>query len=399
MEALPHCKRIRHTNYLWEDVDWPGLGSFWVSPPSPSTSSAPGDPLLRFPISFRRATRRQRTNFSGDLDPRAGAWQLLRQPSATKISWCARFSLLRRFPVSVWSESVFVLSDFKFSSAYTSFVAFSYYDGRVGFFLFNCWLLRINTGMFVGFLSNRSSVQSFTVSFFLCLLLFSRLEIAVSIVLVWVSSRLSFLIVSNHRDLWVIRAFSPPLPWLPLRRKICFQCSGSSASSDRRSRASYAGVSTSRLRDSGWIVVATRDGVNTLFSSDASMEETVESPVSPQARQSVFDRLSKPNFDERLKIPVGLKSTMDFAAVVGKHNNTNLKFFPLKDKAQSSITIPVELARNAAKSFKSTLYGYFLGPRLPFAVVQRCIKTMWSKYGFVDLMMNSNGFYFFQVQW
>ena len=122
----------------------------------------------------------------------------------------------------------------------------------------------------------------------------------------------------------------------------------------------------------------------------------MESPVSPQARQSVFDRLSKPNFDERLKIPVGLKSTMDFVAVVGKHNNNNLKFFPLKDKAQSSITIPVELARNAAKSFKSTLYGYFLGPRLPFAVVQRCIKTMWSKYGFVDLMMNSNSFYFFK---
>ncbi|KAJ9544912.1 hypothetical protein OSB04_024619 [Centaurea solstitialis] len=113
-------------------------------------------------------------------------------------------------------------------------------------------------------------------------------------------------------------------------------------------------------------------------------------------RQSVFDRLSKPNFDDRLKIPTGLRSSMDFASVVGCQHATALKFFPLKDKVASRIDIPVELAKNVAKEYHATLYGYFLGPRLPFATVQRHVKSVWSKFGFIDIMMNNKGFYFFK---
>lgn len=114
------------------------------------------------------------------------------------------------------------------------------------------------------------------------------------------------------------------------------------------------------------------------------------------ARTSVFERLSKPNFDERLKIPEGLRSKLDFASVVGNSNSTSLEFFPLKDKTQSCIDIPIELATKAAQSYCSTVYGYFLGPRLPFAIVQRYVKTAWSKFGYSDIMMNSSGFYFFK---
>lgn len=113
-------------------------------------------------------------------------------------------------------------------------------------------------------------------------------------------------------------------------------------------------------------------------------------------RQSVFTRLSKPNFDDRLQIPDGLVSKLDFATVVGDKVSTSLQFFPLKDKTQSRVSIPIELAQKVAKNYHSMLYGYFLGPRLPFAIIQKFVKSVWGKFGFVDMMMNPNGFYFFK---
>ncbi|KAJ9535163.1 hypothetical protein OSB04_un001758 [Centaurea solstitialis] len=114
-------------------------------------------------------------------------------------------------------------------------------------------------------------------------------------------------------------------------------------------------------------------------------------------RVSVFARLSKPNLDDRLKIPEGLVSKLNFAEAVGvQKESMSLDFFPLKDKTQSRIDLPLELAQKAAKEYHTTLYGYFLGPRLPFAIVQRYVKVAWGKFGFSDMMMNSNGFYFFK---
>ncbi|KAJ9545220.1 hypothetical protein OSB04_024927 [Centaurea solstitialis] len=114
-------------------------------------------------------------------------------------------------------------------------------------------------------------------------------------------------------------------------------------------------------------------------------------------RQSVFSRISKPNFDARLNIPIGVKNNMDFAAVVGDNSTSNaLQFFPLKDKAQSRIELPIELAKKVVADYHTTLYGYFLGPRVPYAIVQRCVKAAWGKFGFADMMMNANGFYFFK---
>ncbi|KAJ9544003.1 hypothetical protein OSB04_023710 [Centaurea solstitialis] len=44
----------------------------------------------------------------------------------------------------------------------------------------------------------------------------------------------------------------------------------------------------------------------------------------------------------------------------------------------------------------ATLIGYFLGSRLHFPVVQNYVKSAWSKFGYVDSMMNNNGVYFFK---
>ncbi|KAJ9541722.1 hypothetical protein OSB04_028228 [Centaurea solstitialis] len=112
--------------------------------------------------------------------------------------------------------------------------------------------------------------------------------------------------------------------------------------------------------------------------------------TSQPKRDSVFDRLET---DARLKLN---SSDMDFAKAVGNANSTSLSFFPLASKLQSCVHIPKELATEVMKTHRSTLYGYFLGPRLQFPVVERYVKAVWGKYGFCDAMMNSNGIFFFK---
>ena len=77
-----------------------------------------------------------------------------------------------------------------------------------------------------------------------------------------------------------------------------------------------------------------------------------------------------------------------------KKKKTGLGFFPLQDKKAKLVPIPIELAKEASKSFNSKVVGYFLGPRLLFPIVQRLIKTIWSKHGVNEVMMNGNGFFF-----
>ncbi|KAJ9561755.1 hypothetical protein OSB04_006915 [Centaurea solstitialis] len=127
-----------------------------------------------------------------------------------------------------------------------------------------------------------------------------------------------------------------------------------------------------------------------------SDEEDQDAPNTPTMtsnepmRISVFARLET---DERLKIK---ENDLNFAKAVGNAESTALSFFPLASKVQSCIAIPKELASEVMKTHRSTLYGYFLGPRLHFPVVERYAKAAWGKYGFCEAMMNNNGIYFFK---
>ncbi|KAJ9535959.1 hypothetical protein OSB04_un000877 [Centaurea solstitialis] len=122
-----------------------------------------------------------------------------------------------------------------------------------------------------------------------------------------------------------------------------------------------------------------------------AMEQLIAPDLSDRpesnVRKSVFDRLA--TSDDRLKL--------DFADVVGnEHADGSLSFFPLKDKVQTHVRIPVELATKVMNTHKTTLFGYFLGPRLPFPIVEKYVKAVWGKYGCVEAMMNNNGIYFFK---
>ncbi|KAJ9561650.1 hypothetical protein OSB04_006810 [Centaurea solstitialis] len=132
--------------------------------------------------------------------------------------------------------------------------------------------------------------------------------------------------------------------------------------------------------------------VDDILSGDETSHHDSDNEVSVEkGRKSVFDRLET---DSRLKFN---QKEMNFAKAVGKSATTTaLSFFPLANKEQSCIRIPKELATEVMKTHSATVFGYFLGPRLHFSVVERYVKAAWGKFGFSDLMMNNNGIYFFK---
>ncbi|KAJ9566863.1 hypothetical protein OSB04_002829 [Centaurea solstitialis] len=109
--------------------------------------------------------------------------------------------------------------------------------------------------------------------------------------------------------------------------------------------------------------------------ADDAPDETTQPP-----RVSIFKRLTPPRGS--------------FADIVGNKVSNGLEFFPLHDRTSKAVPIPIELAREASKAFHTTIVGYFLGPRMPFPLVEKSLRTMWSKHGLFDVMMNSNGFFF-----
>jgi hypothetical protein len=60
------------------------------------------------------------------------------------------------------------------------------------------------------------------------------------------------------------------------------------------------------------------------------------------------------------------------------------------------ISIPRKVVQNISNKFEFTLYGYFIGKRIAFPVVEYFVRNNWAKHGLKRVMMNDNGFFFFK---
>ncbi|GJW87962.1 zinc knuckle CX2CX4HX4C containing protein [Tanacetum coccineum] len=61
-----------------------------------------------------------------------------------------------------------------------------------------------------------------------------------------------------------------------------------------------------------------------------------------------------------------------------------------------NISIPRKVVENVSTRFEHTLYGYFIGKRMTFPVVEYYARNNWAKHGLKRIMMNSKGFFFFK---
>nr|GEZ01693.1 zinc knuckle CX2CX4HX4C [Tanacetum cinerariifolium] len=61
-----------------------------------------------------------------------------------------------------------------------------------------------------------------------------------------------------------------------------------------------------------------------------------------------------------------------------------------------NISIPRKVIEKVSTRFEHTLYGYFIGKRMTFLVVEYYARNNWAKHGLKRIMMNSKGFVFFK---
>ncbi|GJT11410.1 zinc knuckle CX2CX4HX4C containing protein, partial [Tanacetum coccineum] len=61
-----------------------------------------------------------------------------------------------------------------------------------------------------------------------------------------------------------------------------------------------------------------------------------------------------------------------------------------------NISIPRKVVKKVSTRFEHTLYGYFIGKRMAFPVVEYYVRNNWAKHGLKRIMMNSKGFIFFK---
>ncbi|GKB44888.1 retrovirus-related pol polyprotein from transposon 17.6 [Tanacetum coccineum] len=88
-----------------------------------------------------------------------------------------------------------------------------------------------------------------------------------------------------------------------------------------------------------------------------------------------------------------------FASIL--QNNTSNKTVKLQELYNidcvegAAVTIPIEAVEEVSARFANTLFGYFIGKRLAFPLVENYVKNTWAKFG-LERVMLQNGFFFFQ---
>ncbi|GKA34653.1 zinc knuckle CX2CX4HX4C containing protein, partial [Tanacetum coccineum] len=61
-----------------------------------------------------------------------------------------------------------------------------------------------------------------------------------------------------------------------------------------------------------------------------------------------------------------------------------------------NVSIPRKVVKKVSTLFEHTLYGYFIGKRMVFPVVEYYARNNWAEHGLKRIMMNSKDFFFFK---
>ncbi|XP_021996241.1 uncharacterized protein LOC110893441 [Helianthus annuus] len=96
------------------------------------------------------------------------------------------------------------------------------------------------------------------------------------------------------------------------------------------------------------------------------------------------------------------KKPMSFASVVPKKKDmvkVNFRHLEANEQMEGvDVVITMSSVKEVSERYANTLYGYFLGKRLAFPVVDYFARNNWSKYVISKFMMNAKGFSFFKFK-
>ncbi|GKF87456.1 zinc knuckle CX2CX4HX4C containing protein, partial [Tanacetum coccineum] len=63
----------------------------------------------------------------------------------------------------------------------------------------------------------------------------------------------------------------------------------------------------------------------------------------------------------------------------------------------AAVTIPLSAIEEVSSRFENTLYGYFVGKRLAFRLVENYVKNVWAKFGVKRVQLHGE-FFLFQFE-
>ncbi|XP_021991387.1 uncharacterized protein LOC110888155 [Helianthus annuus] len=113
--------------------------------------------------------------------------------------------------------------------------------------------------------------------------------------------------------------------------------------------------------------------------------EKITVPVQPMGNPQHDESATPISYADKLKSSSRNKREINFRLMK-----------PMETRDDADVVIPKEVIKKAQDKLENVLYGYFLGNRLPFPVVEYYAKNVWAKFGFSKLMMNAGGFFFFK---
>ncbi|GKG10702.1 hypothetical protein Tco_0342102, partial [Tanacetum coccineum] len=124
---------------------------------------------------------------------------------------------------------------------------------------------------------------------------------------------------------------------------------------------------------------------------------------SPDVVKDAMDYGPDPTLFVDLKVKEGvdepvstiLKSFASLATNEVVTSKVNFRYLD-SDKAinaKAKVKIPKTSILDIHSIFGFSLYGYFVGKRVAFSVVENYVKNVWKKFGLVRVMMNSKGFF------
>ncbi|GKA57467.1 zinc knuckle CX2CX4HX4C containing protein [Tanacetum coccineum] len=159
----------------------------------------------------------------------------------------------------------------------------------------------------------------------------------------------------------------------------------------------------------GYAAAVTKSDIAAGFTADAADEvdgECINSTQNDEGVQVLSH--AKPvysNNDGKLNSFVGLPGS--FAGLLKGTINQNVnnklaqKMVKISELHNSefvegvALVIPLEAVEKVGTNFANTLYGYFIGKRLAYHLVENYVKNTWAKFGLKRVKLQ-NGFFFFQ---
>ncbi|GJX25504.1 zinc finger, CCHC-type containing protein [Tanacetum coccineum] len=103
--------------------------------------------------------------------------------------------------------------------------------------------------------------------------------------------------------------------------------------------------------------------------------------------------------DDKLMIDSTTRPVSYVSALKPETRTKKVNFYELQPQESvedADLKIPKALIEEVSGRVGNTLYGYFIGKRLAFPIVENYIWNAWSKFGIQKVMMNTKGFFFFK---